>query len=224
LYYRGAVFILYAIVAGLVLGRLLDGRLENLGNLPFRWTWVAVAGLAVQIVLFSGPVSSVVGAAGPPLYLASTAAVLAFVVRNARLAGMPLVALGAGLNLLVIACNGGTMPASRGALEAVQISGGVAYTNSRLLVSPVLEPLGDVFALPAWMPLTNVFSIGDVLVGLGILVVVAAGMRRPGAGEPGPASASDSGAGPCAAVSDAVPEIPAGGADGSGPAGPGTTG
>ncbi|MGC8633065.1 MAG: DUF5317 domain-containing protein [Candidatus Limnocylindrales bacterium] len=218
------MFILYAIVAGLVLGRLLGGRLEHLGDLPFRWVWVAIAGLAVQIVLFSGPVSSVVGAAGPPLYIASTAAVLAFVVRNARIAGMPLVALGAGLNLLVIACNGGTMPASRGALEAVQMSGGVAYTNSRLLVAPVLEPLGDVFALPAWMPLANVFSIGDVLVGLGILVVVAAGMRRAAAGAPEAASVPAPGTGSRASASGLRPDASEPGPGGSAPAGPGTNG
>ena len=184
------MFILYAIVIGLVLGWLTGGRLEHLAGLSFRWTWVAVAGLAVQVALFSAPVSSSIGAAGAPLYVASTAAVLGFVLVNARVAGMPLVALGAASNLVAIVANGGTMPASGAALAAVGIGREPGYVNTRELVSPVLAPLGDVFAMPSWMPLANVFSVGDVLVGLGIAVVIVAAMRR----EPGPADAVDAGA------------------------------
>ena len=181
-YYRGSVFILYAIVAGLVIGRLLGGRFDNLGALTFRWTWVAIAGLAAQVVLFSGPVSAAVGDAGAPLYVASTVAVLGFVLGNVSIPGMPIVALGAGLNLLAIAANGGTMPASGAALAALGKGTSAGYINSRELVAPVLLPLGDVFALPSWMPLANVFSVGDVLIGAGIFAVIVAAMRRGSAG------------------------------------------
>ncbi len=181
-YYRGSVFILYAIVAGLVIGRLLGGRFDNLGALTFRWTWVAIAGLAAQVVLFSGPVSAAVGDAGAPLYVASTVAVLGFVLGNVSIPGMPIVALGAGLNLLAIAANGGTMPASGAALAALGKGTSAGYINSRELVAPVLLPLGDVFALPSWMPLANVFSVGDVLIGAGIFAVIVAAMRRGPAG------------------------------------------
>ena len=178
MYYRDPVFILYAIVAGLAIGRLLDGRFDNLGTLSFRWTWVAIAGLAAQVVLFSGPVSAAVGDAGAPLYVASTVAVLGFVLRNVRIPGMSVVALGAGLNLVAIAANGGTMPASGTALASLGGGTSGGYINSRELVAPVLLPLGDVFALPSWMPFANVFSVGDVLIGAGIFVVIVAAMRR----------------------------------------------
>ena len=182
MYYRGPVFILYAIVAGLVIGRLLGGRFDNLGALSFRWTWVAIAGLAAQVVLFSAPVSAAVGDAGAPLYVASTVAVLGFVLGNVGIPGMPIVALGAGLNLLAIAANGGTMPASGAALAALGTGTSTGYINSRELVAPILLPLGDVFALPSWMPFANVFSVGDVLVGAGIFLVIVAAMRHGPAG------------------------------------------
>jgi hypothetical protein len=69
------------------------------------------------------------------------------------------------------------MPADRGALAAVgiRIDG---PTNSVVLDQPVLAPLTDVFATPSWLPLANVFSIGDVLIGCGLAVVIAAAMRR----------------------------------------------
>jgi hypothetical protein len=42
-----------------------------------------------------------------------------------------------------------------------------------------LAPLTDVYAVPAGIPLANVFSVGDVLIGIGIVAVIALGMRRP---------------------------------------------
>ena len=173
------MFILYALVAGIAIGALLGGRLERLESLRLRWIWLALAGLVVQLVLFSPLMPGALAqSAGPALYVASTVAALAFVARNLRVPGLAIVALGAASNLAVIVANGGTMPASRAALEAVGRAGIGGYANSRELASPLLAPLGDVFALPAWLPLANVFSIGDVLIGIGIAILVAAAMRR----------------------------------------------
>jgi hypothetical protein len=41
------------------------------------------------------------------------------------------------------------------------------FENSRALSSPRLAILGDVFYVPASFPLSNVFSIGDVLIVVG---------------------------------------------------------
>ena len=43
----------------------------------------------------------------------------------------------------------------------------------------MLPWLGDVFAVPAWLPFANVFSIGDVLVLVGMTWVVHSACRRP---------------------------------------------
>ena len=69
------------------------------------------------------------------------------------------------------------MPASPAALAALGLGVG-GNTNSVLVAEPALAPLTDVFALPAWLPMANVFSIGDVLIGLGVAIAIAAGMRR----------------------------------------------
>ncbi len=178
------MFILYAIVLGLLLGRLLGGRLDGLAGLSFRWIGVAIAGLAAQVVLFSAPSSNDMREIGPLLYATSTGAVLLFVLVNLRIRGMAVVALGATLNLVAILANGGTMPASSGALAVAGLQTTGGYASSRELASPVLAPLGDVFALPAGVPLANVFSVGDVLIALGILVVIVAAMRGPATGAP----------------------------------------
>jgi uncharacterized protein DUF5317 len=178
------VFILYAIPLGILLGLVRGGRLVNLGDLRFEWGWLALAGLAAQVVLFSPPVGAVVGGAAPILYVASTVLVLAVVLRNRRLPGLKLVAAGAISNLVAIVANGGYMPADPGALALAGMDPGTPYSNSIVTNRPAFAPLTDIFALPDWMPFANVFSIGDVLIGAGIVVAIAGGMasRRPASG------------------------------------------
>ena len=171
------MFMLWAIPAGILVGLLLGGRLSNLAGLRFRWGWLAVGGLLVQLVLFTPTGEALAGSAGPALYLASTLVVFVAVLRNVRLAGMPVVLAGAASNLLAIAANGGYMPASAEAMAIAGLPPG-DHANSVVLADPVLRPLTDVLALPAWLPMANVFSIGDVLIAVGIAWAIAAAMRR----------------------------------------------
>lgn len=175
------MFILYAIPIGIAAGYLLGGRLERLGDVRFAWGWLAIGGLVAQVILFSGPVSDSVGELGPLLYVASTAAVLVAVLRNWRIRGLALVALGAASNLAAIAANGGVMPASPEAAAALEAQAGPGFSNSVVMADAALRPLTDIFALPGWVPFANVFSVGDVLIGVGVAVVVALGMQRRGA-------------------------------------------
>lgn len=171
------MFILYAIPIGLIAGFALGGRLEGLGRLSFRWGWVFALGLAVQLVLFSDYVAERIGAAGMPIYVGSTLAVALVVTANHRITGMPVVALGAFSNLAAIVANGGYMPASETALSALGKVVKGTYTNSSFVPNPNLPWLTDIFAMPAWLPAANVYSVGDVLIGLGVVVVIVAAMR-----------------------------------------------
>ncbi len=171
------MFMLYAILIGLLVGVAAGGRLDRLGRLRFRWGGLAIVALLVQVALFSGPVSTGIGDAGPPIYVASSAAVLVVVLRNIRIAGLPIVALGAASNLVAIVANGGYMPAAPGALESLGKQVGAEYSNSREFAAAAMAPLADAFAMPAAMPFANVFSIGDVLIGLGVFVAIVWTMR-----------------------------------------------
>jgi hypothetical protein len=180
---------IYAVPLGIVAGLLLGGRLSGLETLRFRWGWLAIAGLLVQLVLFLGPVASRIGDLGVPLYLGSTALVLAAIAANYRVPGLPIVTLGAALNLAVIVANGGYMPAS---VTAYAEHGNVAsagYSNTRVLVEPILAPLTDTIVLPSWLPFTNVISVGDVLIAAGTTAAIALAMRARS-----PATASPDGA------------------------------
>lgn len=171
------MFILYSVLFGLVVGFLVGGRPAGLAGLHIRWSPVILAGLLVQVALFSGPVSERVGALGPPIYMASTAMVIGTIVANRAVPGMLIVAAGALSNFAAILANGGYMPADAGALAALGSVPTGAYSNSSFVADPVLAPLTDIFATPVWLPFANVFSIGDVVIGIGIAVVIASAMR-----------------------------------------------
>jgi hypothetical protein len=172
------VFILYAVLAGLLIGALTGGSAARLGDLRFRWGPLIAAGIITQVLLFSTPLGDALGPAAPAVYIASNVAVLVAVWRNLAIPGLPLVLLGGLSNLVAIVANRGYMPVSPDAAAAMGRTAGAGYTNSRLVEEVVvLEPLTDLFAMPTWIPMANVFSIGDVLIGVGAAIAVVAAMH-----------------------------------------------
>jgi hypothetical protein len=175
------VFILYAVVVGLLIGLLTGGSVTRLGELRFRWAPLIVLGMVAQVLLFSTSVGDSLGDAAPVAYVASSVAVLAAVFRNVSIPGLAVVLLGGSANLLAITANGGYMPASADAVGALDRLPPEGYSNSRLSDAVMLGPLTDLFAMPGWVPLANVFSIGDMLIAIGCVIAVVATMHGRGA-------------------------------------------
>ena len=131
--------------------------------------------------------------------MATNGVVLVVVARNLAIPGLPLVLLGGASNLLAMIVNGGYMPVSRAALEAMGHGPGTSgYSNSALLEHVTLAPLTDIFAMPVWLPVANVFSVGDILIGVGVAVAIVAGMHGRGPRIEAPAVAGPSGRRWCA--------------------------
>jgi hypothetical protein len=177
------VLLLYSIVVGLIVGRLAGGRARNLEHVHFAWWGLALTGLSVQLVLFAAPVATRIGDAGPAIYVVSTLLVMAALLRNVRLPGFVIIAVGAALNLVVILANGGAMPSSPDAWLALNGVAAlpVAHFSNSVLIGPdtALPFLGDVFVWPRPLPLANVFSIGDAIIAVGAVVFLVSAMRRP---------------------------------------------
>ena len=63
------------------------------------------------------------------------------------------------------------MPASTSALQTAGMQQAPGeFINSTSVPDAHLQILGDIFAIPSWLPFSNVFSIGDVLLVLGALL------------------------------------------------------
>jgi MFS family permease len=165
------MFLLPSIVIGAALAFALGGNLRRLLDFPLRMPWLAPLALAIQVVIFSGHVRLTHGET-VSLHLLSYCLLGAFVVANARTRSLLPVAAGLFLNTLAIAANGGVMPLSQRAASAAGIS--VPADANVSLHARHLHILGDVFALPVRIPLANVFSVGDLLIALGMIGFIAA--------------------------------------------------
>ncbi|WP_061960565.1 DUF5317 domain-containing protein [Demequina flava] len=173
---------LIAVASPLVLWRWPAGLLTRKWTLPIL-VWVA---LATQIVIieFGAP-----DGWAPVLHVATYVLAIAFMWLNRQVRGVLVVGAGAFLNGITIALNGGVLPARPEAVEAAGIDVDHAFVNAGVVDDPVLPWLGDVFAWPAPMPLANTFSIGDILIVLGVGLAAWAGARRIGAPVSEPANA-----------------------------------
>jgi hypothetical protein len=171
------MFILYPLLLAILLAALTGGRPDRLADLRLRWWGLAVAGLLVQVVLFS-PAAAALASIGPIIYVVSTSAVLITVLANLRRPGLALVAIGATLNLAAIVANGGYMPTTAAALRIAGLDRPGGYSNSVELEEPHLALLTDILAIPDAVPFANVFSVGDVCIGLGIGWLAYSTVRR----------------------------------------------
>jgi hypothetical protein len=165
-----------AVLASVPLAR---GRISALADLPLRRPWLALTAIAIQIVV----ISLLPGGDKTfhtTFHLLSYVLLGAFAWSNRRITGVPIIALGGLSNFVAIAANGGVMPADADAIASLAHSTAEGeFANSQILEHPKLLFLGDVFATPASWPLHNVFSIGDMIlvVGVAVLVHVACGSR-----------------------------------------------
>lgn len=156
------------------LRRLGTNALTALTKMPsIRWAGLAVGGTLVQLILFLPQVNARLGDITPWIYLSSSVAVLACVLRNARVPGLAIAAAGGACNLLAIVANGGAMPVSPEAARLVGHTMATSYTNTVELADPAFKLLTDIIAVPSPLPFANVYSIGDLLILAGVLVAMA---------------------------------------------------
>jgi hypothetical protein len=166
------VFLIAVVVLILMTVPPAGGRLGRLGQVELRGKPLIFAALAVQIVIVN-----IVPGGDPTLHrmahLATYVAAAAFLVANRRIAGMWMIALGALANVIAIAANNGVMPASRAALRAAgEVPNTGSFLNSAFVTHPRVGFLGDIFAIPKWLPLHNVFSVGDVCIAIGAAIAI----------------------------------------------------
>jgi hypothetical protein len=161
---------LLALASPLVTGRWSRSLLLH----RWRSAWTIWTALALQVVLVQVHLP---GGVAPVLHVATYAVALGFLWANRRAPGVPLVGAGAVLNGTTIALNDGVLPARPAAVAAAALDSDPAFSNSAVVHDPVLPWFGDVLAWPAPLPLANTFSVGDVLIVLGVVVAAWTGTQ-----------------------------------------------
>jgi hypothetical protein len=166
------------LLAGFALAPLFGGRWSRLADLRIRWIGVFYLAIALQLVAF--PVSALPwrtpDRAAVVLWLVSYGLFALGAAGNLRIAGVPLVAAGMLSNVAAILSNGGHMPGLPAALRAAGLNFEQSR-NSAAMSAPHLSWLVDRWAAPSWVPMANVYSIGDVLIAVGgfVFALVATG-------------------------------------------------
>ena len=126
----------------------------------------------IQIVIISVLPGDIWGLS-EEIHLATYFMLGAFLVANRHIPGLLVIALGGALNFAAIASNGGVMPADPDAIEAAGIPSKAGdFTNSAAASDAPLGFLGDIFHTPAWLPIHNVFSVGDIEIVLGAFLLL----------------------------------------------------
>jgi hypothetical protein len=149
---------------------LAGGKLTRLADIRLRAVWAVLLAAAIQVAITQIPGGSHAFHAG--LHVFSYVLDAYFVFANRRLKGVPVVALGAALNVLAILANSGVMPASASALRIAGIAERAGFDNSAAVAHAHLGFLGDVIPVPGPWPIGNVLSIGDLIICVGASIVL----------------------------------------------------
>lgn len=175
------IFFVLVIAVAMLVVPLTKGSFQRLSQLQFRHLWVLLVALIVQVLLelvtFPKDRMEDLGVA---ILLGSYLMIFAFCWINRKVKGLPLIAFGIACNVLVIALNLG-MPTTK---EQHTVDGRVVYVPIEQTVKhrpedgdTLLPFLGDVMTLPG-SPNTP-FSIGDIIIGVGIVDLCFEASRVP---------------------------------------------
>ena len=188
------MILLAALPAGLLTGLIAARIRQSRWAVPsLRFAWLAVVAFVPQYIAiyFSATRSRLPDIWASSGLILSLFLFLSLCWFNRRVPGIPVLALGLVLNLLVIAINGGFMPISPevaerlvppGSLDNWTVGGRFGWKDILLETEQTrLAFLSDMFLPPQGFPYQVAFSPGDVLVAAGAFWLMAAGgfMKKP---------------------------------------------
>jgi len=165
------MFVLAVLGVALVSSLLTGGRLRYIENFHLRALALGVGAFVVQLIIFTPRGESLLGALLPGIYVLTLLMLLAFLLVNRRVFGVPILLVGLMLNVLVIGANYGRMPADPQALVATGqgshaeelLKNGTAANVVLMSDQTHLNFLGDYIVLPFLGDVGSAYSAGDLL-------------------------------------------------------------
>ncbi|BAL81532.1 DUF5317 family protein [Caldisericum exile] len=171
------VFVLVAAILGIIINRGFEGVVEN----SIRGFYLAIIGFIIQLGIFSSDFAfSEYEYLTPYFYIASLVFLLAFVLLNLNYHGMKIILVGFLLNFLAIITNGGYMPqyidklTIAGEFEKIELLKQYGHFYNGILGNSQtrLRPLTDIIAIGKPAILSGVYSIGDLIIIVGLIIFI----------------------------------------------------
>ena len=180
------MLVLFVLGFALCLSLATGGRLRHIEKFRLEALPLGIGAFVVQLLIFTSRGESLLGALLPGVYVLTLLMLLAFLVVNRRVFGVPVLLAGLMLNILVIGVNRGRMPADPQALVATGqgshaeelIRNGTAANVVLMSDQTRLNFLGDYIVLPLPGHVGSAYSPGDLLALVGEAILVYGMVRR----------------------------------------------
>lgn len=180
------MLVLFVLGFALCLSLATGGRLRHIEKFRLEALPLGIGAFVVQLLIFTSRGESLLGALLPGVYVLTLLMLLAFLVVNRRVFGVPVLLAGLMLNILVIGVNRGRMPADPQALVATGqgshaeelIRNGAAANVVLMSDRTRLNFLGDYIVLPLPGHVGSAYSPGDLLALVGEAILVYGMVRR----------------------------------------------
>ena len=157
-------------------------NIKNIENKSIKFYWLILVGFIIQIAIFNGKFAqSKLNYLTPIFYSISLLVLLIFLLANFKeYQGIKVTTFGFILNVIAILANGGYMPQS---IKQLSISGqtekvklltkyGHFYNATIMNSKTKLNLLGDRILLSIFGKFKTVYSIGDIIIMIGIAIFV----------------------------------------------------
>ncbi|EMT45974.1 DUF5317 domain-containing protein [Anoxybacillus flavithermus] len=168
------------IILGILIGLFRGGNFKGIATLKLKGGWIFPILLLVQWIFFLlqdriAILANISNITFIIVYIVG----LTFIWLNRHYPGMKTIFAGVLLNFVVIALNGGRMPVSLEATQAVLgqeyvelLKTGLYGKHTAITADTIFPFLGDIIPLAPPYPRAKVISIGDVVMNIGVFLFI----------------------------------------------------
>ncbi len=185
------MFLIIIILSAFIISFFINKGFRGIEKKELKGTLLLIIGFAIQLLIFNKYFAkSKISNFTPLLYIISLLILYVFLLLNSNYKGIEITLIGFTLNTITIIANKGYMPQDINKLYVVGektkaeliLQYGHFYNATLMSKNTHLNIFGDRIIIPFLKSLSAVYSIGDVIIVIGICIFIFEYMRNDRAG------------------------------------------